>query len=686
MGKKSTDNNPYANLAVAVLLGLLLLALSYARIIGDAGSAAFGGKIIDAAMAGPVWGTQLGDNLVVFAATLALIHIAFGVLCLVAAALSRRAWPDSPNSQRTWLIFWFAIGTIWLLVANAAFFPWSSLGSFYGEHVAENVLGISVFTVATFLLCAGLGWLLACLLWRHRYFLRGKTLGTAGSLMLACFVIAALNSAQGDSRGRTAAPHVILIGLDSLRADAIKGQDGRTPGIDRFMQSAVHFTDATTPLARTFPSWVSIISGRHPHTTGAVINLLPREMIKTGDTLPDLLKGNGYQTIYAIDEVRFSNLDQSYGFDQMIAPPIGATDFLLGFFGDAPLLNLLANTSTGEVLFPYLHANRAAAHIYDPDTFIDRLDDDLEFDKPTFLAVHLTLAHWPYYWSQAPEQPSKDGISTGRRYYDPAVQRLDQQFQDLMALLANKGALDNAIVAVISDHGESLGSMDTDSTSSTRPRIGAIYEEEHLVGHGTSVFSPHQYQVVFAMRAYGNQLISGALPRTVDAPVSLEDFTPTVLDLLSLKGTAPFDGTSLADILRGSADGSLLAGRVRFTETEFNPKGIAPGIVISGSAMEDAARYYKVDPSTDRVLVRRELLSEVLEQRQFAALRNGKLLAAIPITTPQGSVYRPVYVDGDKDPIVLTDPDSSFDPNVAVLWGALENRFPRLSERDGHGS
>ena len=83
-------------------------------------------------------------------------------------------------------------------------------------------------------------------------------------------------------------------------------------------------TDAITPLARTFPSWVSMLTGRHPHTTGAYMNLLPRELIHAGHTLPQLLREHGYRTYYAIDETRFSNIDASYGFDRTRRRPWAA--------------------------------------------------------------------------------------------------------------------------------------------------------------------------------------------------------------------------------------------------------------------------------------------------------------------------------------------------------------------------
>ncbi len=34
-------------------------------------------------------------------------------------------------------------------------------------------------------------------------------------------------------------------------------------------------------------------------------------------TIADVLRQHGYQTIYSTDEVRFANIDEAYGFDQV---------------------------------------------------------------------------------------------------------------------------------------------------------------------------------------------------------------------------------------------------------------------------------------------------------------------------------------------------------------------------------
>lgn len=663
------------DLWMAAALGLLLLALSALRILGDATSAALGGHVINAALAQPLLESALGRNLLLFVAALAATHVALAFVCLGLAVLSRLAWPSSPHSTKTWLLLWFALACVWLLVANATYFPWSSLGSVHGEILAADVGGIRLLHVLTMALGLALCWLAICLLRQS-----SNARWTFGALSLSLLVGVAspglLNSAKGRAEPHSQ-PHVIIIGLDSIRADVVDDV-AQAPALHSYVESALLFADTTTPLARTFPSWVSLITGRHPHTTGAIINLLPRDMIRTGPTLPEILARNGYRTVYAIDETRFSNLDSSYGFDQTIAPPIGATDFLIGFFGDTPLSNILANTRLGKLFFPYIYGNRAIAHAYDPDTFVQWLDSELTFDEPTFLAAHLTLAHWPYYWADAPEQPPRSGYSAPKRYYEAALRRVDRQFEDLMDVLERRGALDNAIVIVLSDHGESLGQVAPPDTSG--PASIVEYDENRMVGHGVSVFAPAQYQVLLAMRSYGaNGLVPDGTNRTLRAPASLEDVAPTILDLLNIDTDVQFDGLSLAPLIKGQLPETALADRIRFTETEFNPKGISPGAVMTTSAIQNAATYYRVDPETDRVMVRRELLNEVMRSRQYAALQHDKLLAVVPAKR-EGEPSTVLLARSGSPPKPVEHPDRDPDPSVRDLWSALQERFSRIPE------
>lgn len=674
---------------LALLLSLGFMAGSYLRIIGDAGSAALGGTVLNTILAQPIWGTYLGHELLKFAAALILVHLLLAITCWFLALISLKAWPSSNHSLRTLTTLWLVVLVIWILAANAHQFPRTSLGSFYHHWVATNILGISIFGLLTGGLITAIACIFLVAVIRHgRFFLRSHKTWIAAACLPAVIAIPVLGTAT--SRGPAASadrPHIILIGIDSLRADFIQDKLNHwTPAIDSFLDQAVTFSNAYTPLARTFPAWVSILSGRHPHTTGAFVNLLPRELIDEGRTLPAVLAENGYQTIYAIDEVRFSNLDHSYGFNRTLTPSMGAADFLLGFFADTPLVNITVNTPFGERLFPYAYANRAANTTYDPDTFIDRIEAGVNFEAPTMLAVHMTLAHWPYTWADSPDQQAKtateqaDPAAISRTLYETATRRVDRQFEKLMGVLESKGALRNAIIVVLSDHGESLGE--------TSPVSGQSVERDHILdasevfGHGTHVFSSEQYHVVLGMKSFGNQLIPSTAPLTYSFPVSLEDISPTLLDVLGLNADMTFDGRSLLPYLGG--DGIRLTtihDRIRFLETEFNPPGISIGTVPSASALSAAANKYRIDPESGRVLVREKFLDEILNQRQYAVERNGEILATIPAIGNERTQYL-LHVDAGKPPVWLDQPPTAADgPELQALWKALTERFPAVRER-----
>ena len=141
----------------------------------------------------------------------------------------------------------------------------------------------------------------------------------------------------------------------------------------------------------------------------------------------------------------------------MITPPIGASDFLIGTYNELPLPSVVINTRLGQLLFPFSYGNRGVATMFQPDTYLGRLERGLDFDRPTFLVTHLTASHWPYYTSATPFGVSTKSNPGDRPMYRIGLRTVDDMFGDVMTILQNKGALDNAIVVVLSDHGEALG-------------------------------------------------------------------------------------------------------------------------------------------------------------------------------------------------------------------------------------
>ena len=656
-------------LTLALLLGAGFLAISVWWTLADLFDA-ISQDLVTASMArNQVFGPVLNGRLVGFGAALVATHLTFGLFAFGLARMTAAAFVSTAGRPVWLVLLWFVILVAIALMANATWYPASRFAaedswlhaSWQGVQPAHAALA----ALALFLLT------LAARLFVRRRPGRPRML-MLGSAVLVLLLIGGLSGLRFPERPGPAAemPHLVIIGLDSLRNDLEDGRadESLTRNIGEFLNGAHRFSDTTSPLARTYPALVSLLTGRHPVTSHARFNLMPRVLVQEGDTLGDVLQVRGYHTVFATDEVRFANFDESYGFDQLITPPMGASDFLLGKAGDLPLVNLLTPTRLAAWMFPSSHGNRAAAVTYRPAHFLGKLDREFRADDPAFLFVHLTLAHWPYSWADTPEPSTPPEYRTA---YGRAVAALDRQFGDVMDILERKGILENAIVIVLSDHGEALGWQ----TDSMLRKTGTAMEVwDSLWGHGTSVMSPHQYRVLLAMRSYGR----ARLPGTAGVyawPVSLEDVRPTMQELLTGSAPAQVDGTSLLPFLREPETASALAARVRFTETDFSTPKVMAGEYDALGVMQEAAGYYEVVPETGWMQLRADRLPELMAKKQRAAISKNSLLAAVP--SRDGETMNYLFTDRHSPlPRKLQDrPDPLADPEAARLWEALHARF-----------
>jgi hypothetical protein len=659
-------------------LALLLLLLSYARTVGDSQSMLFRGKVLEPVFAGPIWGSKLGWNLVFFTLAMLLTHAVYGLACWGVSRASLRAWPLLKSTPRQHLLLWFVLTTLGLLAHNAAIYPTSSLGETYALVMTREFLGMRLGQLIWFgiLAVAGVTVLVAAIRWRNA----GGRIPRRSVAVLAatCGSWAALSAFAryySPPRVDPERPNIILIGMDSLRADLVDEQLSPhvTPNTEAFMKSAIRFTNALTPLARTFPSMCTMLTGRHPHHTGAIMNLLPRNLIDDSESLPRILSRAGYETVYSMDEVRFANIDTSYGFDRTITPPIGASEFLIEKLIDTPLSNLVINTRLGSWLFPHAHANRGVANSYDPDTFVTRIDRELRPKRPLFLTVHLTLDHWPYGWAG---NPAMDDHEKGRwpPYYLAAANRVDQQMGDILAVLFKKGLLQNAIVIVYSDHGETFDTPNQTLASDDNPLLQELGLDKPVWGHGTAVLALDQYRIILGARRFGGVAFK---PGTNPAPVSFEDVAPTILDSLGLKVPASMDGHSVLPLIEGRVGADqTFANRIRFLETEYQmPMGLATQTgAIDEEKLREAMRVYQFDRVTDRVTVRQELLSELLKEREYAVVGNNYLLGAFPNYRGPGFNYLVARLQ-DGALRSLGGPPPEQETELRALWDAMQTQF-----------
>jgi Sulfatase len=678
----STIRRTLSGLPLAIGLGFAFLIVTLAQQASQLSELVARRSVLARTVNITIMGTPLGSKIFAFVAAQIALHVGFGVLAWLLARITVVAYPQWHGRRNRVTLAWFGVGCLWVWAGNAALFPWSNSSAHWALFTHPLLGSLKFFDILTALLSAAIcicAVRAAATMQRVRVVMP-RALVYGG---LACLLGVTVNLVRAhEPKLATASsipPNLIIIGIDSLRPELVGAgaSVGLTPNIQMFLRGAHVFSNATTPLARTYPSWISILSGRYPRTTGARENLIPRERLASFKTLPEVLQSRGYRTIFATDEVRFSNIDEAYGFDVALTPTVGAADFLLGKLNDLPLPNMIANTRLGGYLFPATYANRAASVTYRPDTFIDRLADEIQTSdgKPTMLAIHLTLPHWPYRW--ADDGDHIFGQTNDQRYsYFASVIEADRQFGHLLALLEKKRLLDHSVVVVLSDHGEALGSAVGDTLlrgGATRNFLGGA--SVNIWGHGTSVLSPHQYATLLAMRVF-EPAVNPEKTTFHDAPVSLVDLAPTLLDMARIDSSEPFDGTSVVPALKGDeAAIEWLRQRVCFTETGIRSPLPEAGKIDEMKIFDAAAAFFTMNSQTGRIEVREELMPVIIADKERAAFNQRWLLAAVPLAKEHAQRYILVDRQGGFPRRLTHAPDPAADPEVFGLWQVMHQHY-----------
>jgi arylsulfatase A-like enzyme len=526
----------------------------------------------------------------------------------------------------------FALAVCWVIAANQLYFPNSRVIELTAMvfHQPMVVKAAMIFSASVLSLLALIGFIGVL----RRY--KAKTRWLSLPLLLA-LVLSYYFQRQPVIQPYTgASPNIIMVGVDSLRPDYLGhfGSDIQTPFMDNFLNHATVFTDSLTPLARTFPSWTGMLTGLYPKHVNVRTNLSDQSKANLAKALPQVLHEDGYQTIFGTDETRFSNISTAYGFQQLVTPPIGLNDFLLGTFNDFPLSNLVVNSGLGRILFPYSYANRPAYVTYDPESFLHLLKPVIVSSRhqPLFLAVHFCLPHSPYLWNQL------SGYTTnGQARYAASVMRVDAQLNEFFAQLSQAGLLNNAIVVLLSDHGEALelpGDRVTEKSlfvHHQRDPMPVFYPPSvskeavnQSAGHGTDILGLTQYHTVLAVRLYGKatQAVGDRA-----GEVSTLDIMPTVLALAHLK-IPNIDGVSLAPVVLGQVQQVPI--RPIFVESDYSPQAIRTVYPETRKVFLEGIHLFSINNETTRLTVKPDMVNKIIHSKQVGIVAQGWMLALYP--------------------------------------------------------
>ena len=476
-------------------------------------------------------------------------------------------------------------------------------------------------------------------------------------------------------------PHVILFGIDSLRPDytSLNGRSTITPEVNKFLEKAVVFPETYTPIARTFPAWVSILTGKYPWEIGAPFNLTEVDPLALSDAFPHAFQEAGYRTLFVTDEKRFSNIDESFGFHDVAGPVMGAADFLLGSLNDTALANLFVNGPFGRWFFPFSHANRAAYVTYNPQTFLRLVSSWLpsNSERPHFAAVHLCLPHHPFLWQDAPVVENAPEENDKKELYELSLTAADAQFGNFLNMLKDKGYLNNAWVVLLSDHGEGLGEPITSMTDRLNTN-GTLQGKDLVVskdwGHGNSVLSAGQHRVMLAFRRYGEGEWQGGVSQQ---QAILADILPTLMDEIGIFPRVQDDenqrGISLFSAMH---DQTFLVQRSLLFQTGLCPQMAISDGQIRSDDLQKGMNLYRINPQNGRLLLKPEM--EVLHKatKSFGLRQEGKFLGML---SPDHAGNRQIVFKANPDePLEFVEDQSSLPPDGQIMLQLLRRESEKF--------
>ena len=303
------------------------------------------------------------------------------------------------------------------------------------------------------------------------------------------------------------ARHLILISVDTLRADAL-GTYGYpadvSPRLDRLAAEGVLFEDVITTIGKTGPAFASLFTSLYPPTHGARRNGVA--MRPDVPTLAELLRDSGFDTA--------------------------------AFISNWTLRSRLAAVHRGFQHYDEEFTrkrNAFGAHERDAPTLIraaiEWLGGRTDRSRPLFLWVHLSEPHTPFelHDNFVLKPPPKNERRSGwqkRWRYASEVKFTDHQIGRLLEQMKELVDLDRALIVFVADHGESLG-------------------EHGYWGHGKNARWPN---LRIPLILVGPDLPAG---KRVATPASIIDVMPTVLELLGIGEPEGLAGNSLRHYWQG---------------------------------------------------------------------------------------------------------------------------------------
>ena len=500
-----------------------------------------------------------------------------------------------------------------------------------------------------------------------------STLAPGAPIALGALATLAIGCSEPAPPARPAPEHIVLIVIDTLRADhlGVLGHDKTTsPVLDALAERGVVFERATSQCSWTAPSMVSLMTGRWI----------------AGDRLDVPLEG----------EERL--------------PTIATSFEAAGWSTAAFIYNDIVSEANGY---------RGGFDVFEQHVPYEPMDPIVDWigqhaHEPSFLYVHLNEPHDPYWppeehrqWVLAPPQidggersffesvraeynlpaiaESVSTIEHERAGYVDDVRFSDGQVGAIVDALERNGLLDKTAIVVTADHGEGLWTRvayaSGDRAAATKNGQAPTLENTLKMTHGNQLYSElvHVPLLVSAPGIAGGARIAERVENV--------DIWPTLLELCDLPAPGALDGTSLLEAIDQPEDWvelkSLVFSATRYATTVITQDDwqlILPaetGLCLEGLTVElydlskdPLARKNLATDHPERV----SELTRLARERQARSLPDG-------ITAAVLAANADVLADLGYVDVIVDNPDLFRDLGTTELLGLFEDQSWLACER-----
>jgi len=291
-------------------------------------------------------------------------------------------------------------------------------------------------------------------------------------------------SARNERPTSHAAPNVLLIVLDTLRADrvGIYGGGDLTPNLDRFADSAIVYDHAISTAPWTLPTHASLFTGLYPDRHG--VNWGHYRLEDRPTTIAELFREHGYDT-FALSNNFLLDADNGFarGFDAFVELSRESRTLAWRFALRCGVIRY----ATGRLGLGR-HAAHDAGSAWTNLLLQRRMNDSLAGDRPFFAFANYFEPHDPYlppppylerHLTSAQRQRARtleqrqsdlcveacgvpgalspEDVDLLAALYDAEVAYQDAMIGALIDRMDRAGLLETTWVIVTSDHGELFG-------------------------------------------------------------------------------------------------------------------------------------------------------------------------------------------------------------------------------------